>query len=1585
MRKVLLLLLFAVTAVVQSVAIDVKFCGNLVTDYTDIKSEFAKAYDSNVGNYYMWIDKYAIDGMNVYFLRLRNALVEIEGGSAFEVFLDSNERLVVDVLSTSKITAPGVALFVSSPNNETDVEITGATDASLMLESTGSNVIHLMNSHNGCNIHLHAHLQVSNTTSPAEDKRAAIYFDKPGALYVDYDGYLKAKSNYAASVGANVLMKPDDVPANFVMSWFEEEGVYAPTDPATPDVMKTTWCYVNNYDIPAVKVAGTQVTYADSWGDSGIESPYITGGSVKYTNEGGIHVISLNAATIDIPEEVTDVPGIFITEGTAIVIQRLNPGSEGNRSTINVPGGDGIRILSSGVSPVDLTEITQDNPAYLQYLNINAKTGIRIENQSGMPNACHVTRTLKLNIEAETGVYVWGDFSTEFHYAGDVSSEMHLKTTGKAIVLGNDNGTGTDAYFEGDGKFDIDSDGDGLSLYDATVHFTDNIYVAIKSNAGAAINGNQSMAFVKKESKDSYVWLMGKTGAINDVYGLVFNADCGEIVQNEEADDATMEKLNAPFWTYVKNGKPYTNVAELRFVEKYFQIGDYVLNDKNYYYFDKKIPGVDWNPYEKVLTLKDAKIKATGENIGLMPLFSAYDAMILLEGENVIEAEGIALQNDKCNMTIWSKDGKGKLAVKSTAEKGVYNLNSYSLLVHDCAFDVTAEKEAVWNEEGYIQVEECEGTFAGKGGGYRGAQPSSQITLYRAFITCVGSEVDGNINPSFWGYNYPLLPPEELLSSGYDFDETTNYPEIWVYKKATGQKTGEPIQFGVEPDNLYYEIIINGIDVNATNCASIQPPALKSGKISYDPVERELILDNVEMDGASIYINTISKCERVKLVGENRVEGASGVGLYFENIVPVTIYSEDGNGRLIAKGSADAYPCAFNLSADLTIKNCGLDIVCEDKVGLSGNGYKLTIEKADVSFFGKTGSIVGLADLYKDYETSIVAPEGAEFNMMTGNVEVDNVVVADEAVVFHYAKQYAIYIGSEVLTADDLDDFRPAGVTSGKVSYDPEQNVLTLNNATLKECLAVQTDEPATIMLVGSNKIKTNSNALTAYAPFTIKSADGSGVLSTQAEYYVVNMYSDLTVENCKLTAACVGSIGYGVNVDGVLTVNNATLRAEGTPSLHASKGLVLGEGMEITDPAAAYYNKISGDIEINGEATDYEVTIGKPATLATTVPVKVTSVGAAGFSSSKSLDFTGLPVSAWISTGMRNGNIMLGRVFKVAAGTGVYLKGKKGEEITCEVPIIEDDSYYANMFVGVPAGKKIEEKEGTIMIPDYYQTYFFAKSNTTQEPTFYPTTSEGKELGQNKMYMRMPVTVDPNAQTGEPQEETVEVTVSKAGAAGFSCDKALDFTDSKISAWIATGFSGGNILLSRVFAVPANTGVYLKGKAGEEVTAQIPVTTEKPYYRNFFQPTGPNPVTISSDEFDYEVGIYMHTFYFALDKTTNQPTFYPTDPATGKDLGGNKMYLCLPAALVPSASRTIGLEFLDDDVIETTGISEASPFENEKMRNGEDDGEHQSSEKRGGVYDLQGRRIQTSNFKVETSNLKKGVYIQNGRKVIKQ
>ena len=110
-------------------------------------------------------------------------------------------------------------------------------------------------------------------------------------------------------------------------------------------------------------------------------------------------------------------------------------------------------------------------------------------------------------------------------------------------------------------------------------------------------------------------------------------------------------------------------------------------------------------------------------------------------------------------------------------------------------------------------------------------------------------------------------------------------------------------------------------------------------------------------------------------------------------------------------------------------------------------------------------------------------------------------------------------------------------------------------------------------------------------------------------------------------------------------------------------------------------------------------------------------------------------------------------------------------------------------------------------------------------------------------------------------------VPVGNALVAGYSNDKALDFTNSDVTAWIATGVRGGNIQMSRVDIVPANTGIYVK--ATEAGDFDVPTTTEKSYYVNMFQPvvmaTTVQP-TVTID------GVTYQTLSFALSKETGKP-----------------------------------------------------------------------------------------------------------------
>ena len=205
-------------------------------------------------------------------------------------------------------------------------------------------------------------------------------------------------------------------------------------------------------------------------------------------------------------------------------------------------------------------------------------------------------------------------------------------------------------------------------------------------------------------------------------------------------------------------------------------------------------------------------------------------------------------------------------------------------------------------------------------------------------------------------------------------------------------------------------------------------------------------------------------------------------------------------------------------------------------------------------------------------------------------------------------------------------------------------------------------------------------------------------------------------------------------------------------------------------------------------------------------------------------------------------------------------------------------------------------------------------------------------------------------------------ITIGNALVAGFSSNKALDFTslESKgVSAWIATGFERGNVQLSRIYRVPAGEGIYVKAeKAG---TYEIPAMTEEPFYVNMFVGV-PDGATVNMYE-DYYGETYL-TLNLALSKTTGKPCFFPiTEPKT---YGKNKMYLHMPARLLPEYAQndvrsfSLGIEYLDD----ATGISDAARLN--------DKGQMINDNR--GVFNLNGQRLTTP---------RKGLNIIGGKKVV--
>lgn len=185
-----------------------------------------------------------------------------------------------------------------------------------------------------------------------------------------------------------------------------------------------------------------------------------------------------------------------------------------------------------------------------------------------------------------------------------------------------------------------------------------------------------------------------------------------------------------------------------------------------------------------------------------------------------------------------------------------------------------------------------------------------------------------------------------------------------------------------------------------------------------------------------------------------------------------------------------------------------------------------------------------------------------------------------------------------------------------------------------------------------------------------------------------------------------------------------------------------------------------------------------------------------------------------------------------------------------------------------------------------------------------------------------------------------ISTTVTTLGYASFSWPKALDFTNSGLTAFIAKDCSGGNLKLEPVTKVPANTGLILKGTAGSENTYALETTTEdtEDVSGNLLSPTSTEAYTVASDN-----------IYVLSNLDDGKAGFYKA--ASGIQVGKYKSYLQYP-------TQGARLSFVfDEEATAITSVVDKAPTEDK-------------------CYDLQGRLV---------TKPAAGMYIKNGKKYVEK
>ncbi len=394
----------------------------------------------------------------------------------------------------------------------------------------------------------------------------------------------------------------------------------------------------------------------------------------------------------------------------------------------------------------------------------------------------------------------------------------------------------------------------------------------------------------------------------------------------------------------------------------------------------------------------------------------------------------------------------------------------------------------------------------------------------------------------------------------------------------------------IAPFEKKYGIRIGGVEVTTKNYLDISAaggfPAVKNGLVAYYPEDNTLTLIDAVVEG-KVYYDGTDKLN-INPLGENSVSDASQAAIHL--FADALIY---GPGSL--KCSAP-YDCGIYLDGQhtLEIKNQG-GIEAEGRWGITGNNRaegRLIINGARVKARGTRGSICDFeAITLKDCRMQ--EPAGAVID--GGSVKLGGSVCTEEVLIVPFEK-YRIWIGDEQLMDVNYQDISPTGgfpaVKSGKVTYDPETNTLTLKDAVVEGRIWCRNSEKLYIDLEGENSVSYDTNTIYIGYDATIK---GTGSLKCKCSS---KKYAGILFGGDSLEIRNNGGIEvegkYGIAGHGDPEANlkliNAQVKARGTDGSICNFKTITLEGCEIVSPAGAVIE--GGNVMLNGNVCMEEVVI---------------------------------------------------------------------------------------------------------------------------------------------------------------------------------------------------------------------------------------------------------------------------------------------------------------------------------------------------------------------------------------------------------
>ena len=186
---------------------------------------------------------------------------------------------------------------------------------------------------------------------------------------------------------------------------------------------------------------------------------------------------------------------------------------------------------------------------------------------------------------------------------------------------------------------------------------------------------------------------------------------------------------------------------------------------------------------------------------------------------------------------------------------------------------------------------------------------------------------------------------------------------------------------------------------------------------------------------------------------------------------------------------------------------------------------------------------------------------------------------------------YGVKIGDVGLTSENYNDITAAkgftAVKSGTVTYDKDENVLTLENAEIESWrIGVYFSQGGTIVLKGNNKITATQESVPAIAqnrvvPLRIK-GDGSLTVSANLNHGISGV-GDVIIEG-----GCSVEVMPSIRTNnGKVIIDDAELyvksRADFYSTIIAAKGIELKGGVKVLEPKAAEIKQYNAEYDSQG------------------------------------------------------------------------------------------------------------------------------------------------------------------------------------------------------------------------------------------------------------------------------------------------------------------------------------------------------------------------------------------------------------------